>query len=102
MGVVVSAALHDVNFTRLGPGTPLAVSGHHPDGGPEPVTLGELSPDLDTAILDVGALLGGDTAGQDGGDNGGVSSGAVGHGDTRGLVCCCAGLVLEEIDLEVV
>jgi len=47
----IPARLHDINFTRCGPRSIFVSFGKHPNGRPEPVTLRELSIDLNTAVL---------------------------------------------------
>lgn len=59
---IVAARLHDVNLSRLGPRAVGILDGQHPDGRPQPVSLGKLCSDLDTAVLDSGALLGVDAS----------------------------------------
>ena len=80
VGVVVPARLADVDLARFGPWAVDAVDGQHPDGGPEPVTLGQRGGDLNASVLDRSTLLGVDSSRLDRVDNGPV--GHVGHGDT--------------------
>jgi len=47
----IAARLHNINFTRCWPRSILVSFGKHPNGRPEPVTLRELSIDLNTAVL---------------------------------------------------
>ncbi len=101
VGVVVAAGLDDVDLARLGPGPVGRVDGHHPDGGPEPVTDGELGGDLDAAVLDGRAEAGVEAAGQDGRHDGGVAIGDVCVGDAVGGRGGGAGAVFEEVDLGV-
>jgi len=96
VGVVVSAGLHDINFTRTRPGTVYIVLGQHPDGGPQPVTLRELGLDLDATELDGCTTLGANASGLDGVDNGTV--GGVGAGNTVGPDIRRAGAVCEQVD----
>jgi len=83
VGVVVTTRLHDINFTGTRPCTVNGVGWQHPDGRPEPVTRWELSLNLDTTVLDVGAELGVDTTRLDRVDNGTV--GGVGESNTVGV-----------------
>ncbi len=69
VGVVISAGLGDINFTRQGPRSIGVVHGQHPDRGPEPITLWHLGSDFDTAVFDRCLLLGVDTCGSDWGNN---------------------------------
>ena len=65
----VTARLHNVNLTRGGPATVCFVDGKQPDGGPEPVTLGQLSLDLNLAVLERELVGGADAGGLDGVDH---------------------------------
>lgn len=49
---VVAAGLHDVELAGPRPRPVHAVRGQHPDGGPQPVALGQLGLDLDAAVRD--------------------------------------------------
>lgn len=48
----VSSAFHDVDLTTGWPLSVLVVSGKRPNGGPEPISLGKLGLDLDSAVLE--------------------------------------------------
>ena len=62
----VSSALHDVDLTAGWPFSVLVVSGERPDGGPEPVSLGQLGLDLDSAVLEGEGVDGGQFSAHDG------------------------------------
>jgi len=60
-GGSIPAGLHDVDLSRRGPFTIGVGGGQHPDSRPEPVTLGNLSTDLNSPILDVEGVDSADT-----------------------------------------
>lgn len=76
--VVVSARLGQVDLARLRPLAVRVVDGHHPDGGPEPVSLRQAGGDFDAAVFDGGSQAGVEAGGEDGRDDGGVAGGGVG------------------------
>jgi len=51
LGVLSGSRLHDVDLTRGGPPTVNLISGHHPKGGPEVDTVGELGVEINTSIF---------------------------------------------------
>lgn len=55
----VSSAFHDVDLTTGWPLSVLVVSGKRPNGGPEPISLGQLGLDLDSAVLESEGVDGG-------------------------------------------
>lgn len=71
--VVVAARLHDVDLARPRPVAVGCVLGQHPDGGPQPVALGQLRHHLHPSKLDVSARLGIDACRLDRIDDGAVS-----------------------------
>jgi hypothetical protein len=77
----VTAGFNDVDFTGSGPGAVFVVLGKHPDGGPEPITLGELCNNLNAAVLEVETLDGANASGHHGVEvvagGGGVALAAV-------------------------
>lgn len=96
VSVVVATRLCDVDLTGRGPGTVGVVHGQHPDGGPHPVTSGQLGYDLDTAVLDRRTELGADAGRLDGVNDGAVSG--VGDSNTIGPDSRGAVASLEEVD----
>src|SRR5277367_1400293 len=94
--VVVAAALHDVNFAAGGPRAVGVGDGEHPDGGPEPVALGDAGGDFDAAVFDGGAGFGVEAPGFDGLDDGAV--GGVGAGYAVAPERGGAGAVGGEVD----
>ncbi len=74
---VVTARLHDVNLTRGRPSAICLILGKHPNGGPQEITLGELSLDLNLSILEVEFADGSKTGGLDGVDDVSRSSGVA-------------------------
>lgn len=72
IAVVVTSGLANIDFARCGPRSECVVDGQHPDGGPEPVTLGHCGYDFDTTVFDSCAFEGVDAAGFDRRDNGAI------------------------------
>ena len=58
-----------INLAGQRPSTVGRILGQHPDGGPKPVTLGDLRDDLDFAILDRVVALRADPRREDGVDD---------------------------------
>lgn len=90
VSVVVSTGLGNVDLARGGPGPVSIVDRHHPDGRPEPVTLGHLGNNFDSAILDRVRLLGVDACRKHWGYDGRVSGLFARFRDTVAPVRACA------------
>jgi hypothetical protein len=56
--MVVTSRFHDIDLAAGGPRSVGVFDGHHPDGGPQPITFRDLGLDLDTSVLDRCAELG--------------------------------------------
>jgi hypothetical protein len=52
IGMVVTSRFHDVNLAAGGPCSVGVFDGHHPDGGPQPITFRDLGLDFDTSVFD--------------------------------------------------
>lgn len=49
----IATGLHNIDFTGGGPGAECVVSWEHPDGRPNPISLGELGGDLNSTVGEV-------------------------------------------------
>ena len=67
---MVASAFGNVDFSRTGPLAVCIIVRHHPDGGPQPVSLGHLCHDLDLAEGNGLFAFCGDTGAADGIDDG--------------------------------
>lgn len=98
IGVVVTTRLHDINFSRGGPGTIGVIDRQHPDGRPQPVAYRHLCSDFNTAILDFCSLECVDAAREGRRDNARVAVGGVGGRDAAVVVLGGTGAIFKEID----
>ena len=94
--MVVPTRLDDVNLPTLWPLAIRIVDGQKPDGGPQPVTSGQLGFDLDTAILDHRTSFSVDAAALDRVHNGVVC--CIGADDTIGPEGGGAGAGVGQVD----
>jgi hypothetical protein len=59
---VLSSSFHDIDLSGSGPSSVNRVSGHHPDGGPEIISLGDLGSDLESSVFPCGSVFGVDSS----------------------------------------
>ena len=50
--MIVASRFHDVDLAAGGPRSIGVFHGHHPDGGPQPITFRDLGFDFDASVLD--------------------------------------------------
>lgn len=91
ISVIVSSALHNINFSRGGPRAVGVILWHHPNGRPQPIANGKLSSNLDSPILDALFALCCQTCRLNRRDNG--SYRWVGSNRTLVVLGACAGAI---------
>jgi hypothetical protein len=50
--MVVTSRFHDIDLAAGGPRSVGVCDGHHPDGGPQPITFRDLGLDFDASVFD--------------------------------------------------
>lgn len=84
----VATRLHDIDLATPRPLAVDVVLGHHPDRGPEPITLGKLCNNLDLTVTNALLALSGETGRADGRNH--VAFGGVGANEAGGVLVACA------------
>jgi hypothetical protein len=84
----VATRLHDIDLATPWPFAVDVVFGHHPDRGPEPITLRKFCDDLDLTVTDALLALGGETGRADGRNH--VAFSGVGANEAGGVFVTCA------------
>lgn len=88
---VVAATLSDIDLTTSGPVAVNRLLGHHPNGGPEPVTFGHLRNNFDLTVANALLSLGGQACRADRRDHGTLLR--VRSDEARRVRAACAGAI---------
>lgn len=87
----VATRFHDVDLATPWPIAVDVVLGHHPDRGPKPISLGELSDNLDLTVTNALLALGAETGRTDGRNH--VAFFGVGANEAGGVLVAGAGAI---------